>query len=216
MRCAFLMPRDMAVFLFTTYLHITSTTSLSWFYLRIAFHSKPLFPTTTNPHIASIIRRYGIVSHDNKPSHHPHHQEIWHRFPLQLTFTSPPSHCFSQQAPTRCACICQEIWHCFPQQLTFTSLSSPRDMAFFPLQLTFTSPQTQVGLQFSFALLLTASAFTPRFFLPRDMAVFFTTTYLHINFITSLSWIYFRIAFHSKRLYAAPCFCQEICQFFSL
>ena len=48
------------------------------------------------------------------------------------------------------------------------------------------------------------------------MAVFLTTTYLHITSITNMSWVYLRIAFQSKRLHAAPYFCQDIWQCFSL
>ena len=62
----FYLLRNMAVFL-TTYLHITSTTSLSWVYLHIASHSKRIH---ASPFFC---------------------QEIWLCFPLQLTFTSPPS-----------------------------------------------------------------------------------------------------------------------------
>ena len=47
------------------------------------------------------------------------------------------------------------------------------------------------------------------------MAVFLSTTYLHVTY-TSASWVYPRIAFHSKRLHAAPYFYQEIWQCFSL
>ena len=52
--------------------------------------------------------------------------------------------------------------------------------------------------------------------LPRDMVVFSSTTYLHITPITSLSLVYLRIAFHSKRLNVAPNFCQEKWQCVSL
>ena len=66
-RCAFCTPRDMAVFLSTTYHHITSITGVPWMYLRIASHSKC-------SHAAPCLR-----------------QQIWQCFSLQLTFTSPPS-----------------------------------------------------------------------------------------------------------------------------
>ena len=44
------------------------------------------------------------------------------------------------------------------------------------------------------------------------MAVFFSTTDLHITSITSLSRAYLRIAFHSTCLHAAPNLCEEIWQ----
>ena len=154
----------MAAFLSTTYHHITSIISLSWVYLCIAFHSKRLHAApyfcqekwqcfslqlifTSSPsqvcHELTFtmlftskafklrlisVKRYGSVSLYNIPPHH-----LLHKFVLSL-----PSHCFSQQAPSRCA-----------------------------------------------------------LFLSWDMAVFLSTTYLHINCIINLCWVYHRIAFHS-------------------
>ena len=152
-------------FLSTTYLHVASITSLSWVYLRVAFHSKRLHAasyfrqeiwqcfslqrTFTSPpshNCPSLLtenawalrlisaKRFGSVSLYTLPSHHLHH-----KFVLSL-----PPHCISQQTPSRCALICHEIRRCFS------------------LQLTFTSPPPLACLEYTFALLLTASAFAPR------------------------------------------------------
>ena len=53
-------------------------------------------------------------------------------------------------------------------------------------------------------------------FLSREMAVFLSVTYHHITSFTNLSCVYLRFAPHSKRLHAAPYFCQGIWQCFSL
>ena len=212
------------MFLLTTNLHITSFTSLSWVCLHIAFHSKRLHAvpylrqevwqclslqlTFTSPpsqvcleftfallftanaftlrHI--FVKRYGNVSLYNLPSQHLHH-----KFDLSL-----PSHCFSQQAPSHCAFFNVNRYGSF----SLSNLSSHR-------------------LHDKFFLALPSHCFlqqTPSrcaLLLSREVAVFISTTYLHITSITSLSWVCLRIAFHSKRLHAAPYFCQEIWQCFS-
>ena len=176
----------MAVFLNTTNLHITSTTSLSWVYLRIAFHRKRLHAA---PYFA---KWHGSVSLYNSPSHHLHNA-----FVLSL-----PSHCFSQQAPSRCflflsrdiagllsttlpAHVCLEF--------AFALHFAPNDFAmrFFcreiwrdsSLQLKFTLPPSQVCLEFTFALLFHSKRLHAAFFLSRGMAVLPTTTNLHITSI---------------------------------
>ena len=57
------------------------------------------------------VKKYGSVSLHSFPSRRLHHKFV----------VSLPSHCFSQQTPSRCALLCQEIWQCFSLQLTFTS-----------------------------------------------------------------------------------------------
>ena len=80
------------------------------------------------------VKRYGSASLCNRPSHHLHHKNV-----LGL-----PSHCFSQQAPSRFAFYLS------------------RDMAFFQIQLTFKSPPSEVCLELTFALLFRANALTLR------------------------------------------------------
>ena len=85
------------------------------------------------------------------PSHHLHH-----KFVLSL-----PSHCFSQQAPSRWALFFQEIWQRFS------------------LQLTITSPPSKICLKFTFALLFTANAFTLRLIFVKiygSVSLYFTST----------------------------------------
>ena len=201
----------MAVFHSTTNLHMTSITSLSWVYFRIAVHSKRLHAA---PYLC---------------------QEIWQCFSLQLTFTSLPSQVclgftfallFTANAFTLCLFLRQEIWQCISLLLTFTSTPSQvcLELTFallftanaFTLRLIFVKRYGSVSLYNSpshhhhkFVLGLPShcsSQQTPSrcaLFSSRDMAVILSTTYLHITF-TSLSWVYLRIAFHSKHLHAAP------------
>merc|ERR1711989_54870 len=85
------------------------------------------------------VKRYGSVSLYNLPPHHHHH-----KFVLSL-----PSHCISQQTPSRCA------------------LFMSRDMAVFLFTTCLHTPPSQVGLEFTFALLFTANDFTLRLFVKR-------------------------------------------------
>ena len=204
----------MAVFLSTTYLHITSITSLSWVHLRIAFHSKNItlllilsrdmavFLSTTYLHIISFTNltwAYLRIANYNLPSHCLHHKftkrygsvSLYHlpSHRLHHKFVlSLSSHCWLQLTFTLPSSqVYHEIWQCFS------------------LQLTFTSPPSQICLELIFALLTTTYlriAFITS--LSRDMAVFLSTTYLHITSITSLFWVNLRIAFRSKHLHAAP------------
>ena len=144
----------MAVYLSVTNLHVTSITSLSLIYLRIALHSKRL-------HAAPYFR-----------------QEIWQRFSLQLTSTSPPPQ------------VCLEFTfallltaNAFTLRLIFVKRYGSASLQ----QLTITSPPSQVCLEFTFALHLTETYTRCALFLSRDMAAFLSTTYLHAASITSVS-----------------------------
>jgi hypothetical protein len=159
----------MAVCLFTIYLHVTSITSVSWIYLRIAFHSKRLHAAL------NFVKRKGTVSVYSFYSLRLHH-----KFVLGL-----PSHCFSQQAPSRCAFFCQEIWQRFS------------------LQLTFTSPSSHVCPKFTFALLFTENALMLRLIFVRrygSVSLFNKPSHhLHLLFVLGLT----SHCFLSKRLHAA-------------
>ena len=191
------MPRDKAVFLSTTYLHVTSITSLFWVYLGIAFHSKRL-------HAAYYLCH-----------------EKWQCYFLQLTFKSPPSQvCLgftfallsTANAFTLRLIFCQEIWQCISLQLTFTSppsqvwheftLALPFTASALALRLIFVKRYGSVSLYnlpshhlHMFVLSLNSHCLTQHtpsrwaLFLPRDMAVYLSTTYRHIPPITSLSWV---------------------------
>ena len=168
--CGLLLPSNMALLISTTYLHVTSITSLSWVSLRIAFHSKRL-------------RAAPFLCH-----------KIWQCFSLQLTFTSLPSQFF----------------------IEFTFALHITENAFW-LRLTYVKRYGSVSL-YSLPSHYSSQQAPSRcaLILSREMAVCLATTHFHITSITSLSWVYLRIAFHSKRLHAAPCLCQEIWQLFSL
>ena len=171
----------MAECLSSTYLHITSITSLSWVNHRIAYHSIRL-------HAAPCFR-----------------QEKWQCFSLQLTLTSPPSQ------------VCLEF--------TFALQSAANA---FTLRLIFVKRYGSVSLYNSPSQHLHHTCLDHKFVkrygivslynLPshhlhhtclhhkfvKNIAVFLSTTHLHIASLTSLSWVFLRIAFYSKHLHAAP------------
>ena len=183
----------MAVFLSTTNLHITSIAGLSWANLRIAFYSKRL---QAAPFFS---------------------QEMWQCYSLQLTFTSPPPQVclgltyglpFTANAFALRLILVKRYGSVSHYNLTSHHLHHKCGLGL-PSQCLSQETPSQVCLEFTFALLFTASAPTLHFYLSREMAVFLTTTYLITATITSLSWVSFALLLTASAFTLRLNFCQE-------
>ena len=183
----------MAVFVSTTYLHISSITHV--FITSLSREMAVMLSTTylhtnsiTHVFIAIASRNMAGFSLYNLPSHHLHHKFVF----------GLPSHCFSQQTPSRCALILSR------DMAVFLSASYPH------------IPSITSLYRVYFRIAFTASAFTLRLnFVKRYGSVSLNNIpshHLHHKFFR----VDLHIAFHCKRFHTAPYFCQEIWHCFFL